>query len=233
MIAALGLALALAGVAWFAWPRDRARLSHARWLRRAGIGFLLPTLAALLALGRLDALWTVPPEFAPVVAWLPYAEPLAIAPAVALGLAIGGGLIAARIGWARWRGRPLSYRFVFPAPLAAHDRAQLLPAALVSIWAGVTEEVAFRLGLPLLLTLVTGDAWAAVALATLIFAALHRYQPWWGQLMVLGAGVVLGGLYLITGALWLAIVVHAIMDLLGLVLRPWLAGFNSSIATPT
>lgn len=233
MIAALGLALALAGVAWFAWPRDKVRLSHARWLWRASIGFLLPTLLALLALGRIDALWTTPREFDPVAAWLPYAEPLAIAPAVALGLALGGGLIAARIGWARWRGRPLSYRFVFPAPLAAHDRAHLLPAALVSVWAGVTEEVAFRLGLPLLLALVTGNAWIAFALATLIFAGLHRYQPWWGRLLVSGAGVVLAGVYLMTGALWLAITVHAIMDLLGLVVRPWLAGFNSSGASPT
>ena len=64
-------------------------------------------------------------------------------------------------------------------------------------------------------------------LAGLLFAALHRYQPWWGRIAVFAAGAVLAGVYLMTGALWLAIVVHAVMDIFGLVLRPWLAGFNS------
>ena len=41
-------------------------------------------------------------------------------------------------------------------------------------------------------------------------------------------GVVMTAVYLITGALWLAMLLHALIDLNGLVLRPWLSSSSAS-----
>lgn len=180
----------------------------------------------LALLGRTAALATLPPEFAPVAAWLPRYHPAALVPALAAGLPLGIAVVAARIGWLRRRGRPLPRTLVAPAPLAARRHRELLPASVTAVVAGVTEEVTFRLFVPLAATLATGNVWIGFGLATGAFVALHRYQRWPGLIGVALTALALVALYLSTGALWLVIAVHAAIDVMALAVRPWLAGFR-------
>ena len=91
---------------------------------------------------------------------------------------------------------------------------------MLGIAAGIVEELFFRLALPLFATLATGSASLGFALATLLFAGAHRYQGWAGMAFSGVAGALLATLYLATGELWFAMLVHVLLNLNGLVLRP-------------
>jgi membrane protease YdiL (CAAX protease family) len=93
-------------------------------------------------------------------------------------------------------------------------------AALLSINAGLSEECFFRLLLPLLLIGVLHNPLLAFISATILFGLVHIYQGVLGVVMTTLVGAVLAGLYLWTGSLLITIVVHAGLDLFGLVVRP-------------
>lgn len=225
MLAWLLLAGALAADWWFlrgggGAPRDKQR-RYRRWLRRAPLAMLLPTLVGLGVLGRLDALWTMPAEFAPVRALLPAIAAREVVIGSLAGVA--GGLLAT--AWEARRGR---------RPRGALDR--LIPqtsgerklAPFVAVVAGVVEEPFHRLLLPLLTALATGSALAGFALSTVLFALGHRYQ---GALRMLSAGLfgaVLGAFYLLSGRLWLVVLLHALVNLGPMLVWPALARRVSS-----
>lgn len=94
---------------------------------------------------------------------------------------------------------------------------------MLAISAGVTEELFFRLWLPLIVTLACGSGAVGMGVGTAAFAAMHRYQGWAGMAANLIGGALLAALYMGTGSLWVAIAVHALVDLNALVLRPWVA----------
>ena len=215
-LAWLLLAGALTAVGWFARrtppPPGRAA-RYRRWMARAGTAFLLPTLAALVLLGRIDALWRLPPEFAPLRASLP---PMALADVG--GGALGGVVLGLAVaGWRTRRGgRPVGR----PGSLMPRSRAELPWGAAVALVAGAVEEPFFRLLLPLLIALASGSAVAGVVVATTVFAALHRYQGWRGVIATGAFGLVMTAIYIISGALWLVVLFHTLIDLGGLVLWP-------------
>jgi membrane protease YdiL (CAAX protease family) len=110
----------------------------------------------------------------------------------------------------------------FPGLLPANaiERAAFIPVALT---AGICEEILFRgflirflhdgaPGLPL---------FAALAVSSLVFGLNHLYQGWKGALGTAFAGLGFGLLFLVTGSLIPAIVIHALVDLqLVYILRP-------------
>jgi membrane protease YdiL (CAAX protease family) len=100
------------------------------------------------------------------------------------------------------------------------NRQELRIGAVMSVNAGVVEELLFRLGMPALIFGATGSAVAAIVASLLLFGALHAYQGIWG---VVGTMVV-GGLfllaYVVTGTILWPIVLHALFDLRSLVLIP-------------
>jgi membrane protease YdiL (CAAX protease family) len=104
--------------------------------------------------------------------------------------------------------------------LLPRNGAETLWTALMAVNAGVSEEVFFRLLLPLLLVLVFGSAVLAFAVAGIVFGLAHVYQGWVGVLATFVLGLVLAGLYLATGSLLAPIAVHVVIDLVGLVIRP-------------
>ena len=106
------------------------------------------------------------------------------------------------------------------APLAPRNWAETGWTALLSVNAGVTEELFFRLVLPLLIALVTGNAAAGFVAATIVFGLAHAYQGWVGVVATTILGAVFTGLYLWSGGLAVPIAVHAGIDLLSLVVRP-------------
>jgi membrane protease YdiL (CAAX protease family) len=108
------------------------------------------------------------------------------------------------------------------APRLPKTARELPGAAVLAVSAAVTEELYFRLLLPLLLVPLIG-ATAAFVAAALLFGAVHRHQGTAGMVATGLVGLALAGLYLGTGALWMAMMAHAILDLNALVLRPAIA----------
>jgi uncharacterized protein len=84
----------------------------------------------------------------------------------------------------------------------------------------VSEELFFRLFLPLAVAAATGSDLVGFTVATLLFGFAHRYQGWSGMLATGAAGALLAAIYLASGAIWVAAALHAILNLNGLVLRP-------------
>ncbi len=96
--------------------------------------------------------------------------------------------------------------------LAPHTPRELKTFSAVSVTAGICEEILYRGYLMWLLT-ATAGVWAAVLGSSLIFAAGHLYQGIGGALRTFLTGLVLAGLYLLTGSLWVPILLHAVVDL--------------------
>ena len=104
--------------------------------------------------------------------------------------------------------------------LLPRNRQELRLGALLSINAGVVEELLFRLGMPALIFGATGSAVAAIVVSVALFGALHVYQ---GVPGIVGSTIV-GALFLLTyvvsGSILVPIVLHAVFDLRSLVLIP-------------
>lgn len=82
----------------------------------------------------------------------------------------------------------------------------------MAIFSGVSEEVVFR-GLIMRHFETLIGTWGALALTSVFFGAAHIMNPnatWFSSLAIaMEAGLLLGGAYLLTRRLWLAIGVHA------------------------
>ena len=194
------------------------------WIAKAAVAFVLPAIIGLALLGRLDAVIIVPPEFDALRRLLPSlagdsrADMLATIGGSALAGLVIGTVLATRRKW----------RFLKTigniGSLLPRNRPELAHAAAMSIAAGVSEELAFRLFLPLLVALVTGNAVVAFGIAIAAFGAMHLYQGRAGVIATTLVGALMAAIYLMTGELWLAMSLHAVIDLNSLVLRPALTG---------
>jgi membrane protease YdiL (CAAX protease family) len=225
MTAGLLLAGALAADWWFlrgggGGPRDRER-RYRRWLRRAPLAMLVPTLVALAVLGRVDALWILPAEFAAVRAMLPAIGAEQVLVGSLAGVA-GGLMVVAVRAWGGHRPRGAMARLV---PHTPHERRW---GAAVALATGVVEEPFFRLLLPLLTALATGSAVTGFALATLLFALGHRYQGPRRMLAAGAFGAVLAAFYLISGQLWLVVLLHIFVNAGPMIVWPLVSSSGAS-----
>ncbi|MGK6321901.1 CPBP family intramembrane glutamic endopeptidase [Sphingomonas sp. DT-51] len=193
-------------------------------MARPTLHFAAVTLVALVAIGRSDALATLPPEFAPArdaaIALAGGTLPLDLLAWSTIGGLVVGGVVVGLIE--RWRGTSLTLgdvESVLPATWG-----ELPWGALLSVTAGVTEELFFRLLLPLLLVRCGVPALVAVALACIFFGVAHRYQGAAGVIATTLVGAVLTLAYLLSGSLVAAMLLHIAIDLNALVLRPILSG---------
>jgi membrane protease YdiL (CAAX protease family) len=233
------LALCLGALVWFVRndrrdyrafkllteTEDRQKQYRA-WLIKSVLLMTCTAVAALAILGRLRALAILPPEFRSLRDAL-HASGLSSG-AVTEGLiagalgAVAGGIIL-RFFAGRFFGRKA--KPVYAGDIAAlipRNSAETLWAALLSVNAGIGEEIYFRLLLPLLLMTLCHQALAAFAIACLIFGAVHLYQGVAGILATTVIGGFMAGLYLLSGKLWVPMAAHALLDLVGLVIRPTL-----------
>ena len=183
------------------------------------------TIVSLLILRQLQALITLPAEFIPLAARLAARMPLTrvldksfligFASAAAITGILGGVLLAKKT--------QTSHAVLGDIePLMPRNSAETGWAALLSLNAGLSEECFFRLLLPLLLAGLLHSPLLAFVIATILFGLMHFYQGVAGVLMTTLVGVVLAGLYLWTGDLWIAMAAHGGLDLFGLVVRPTL-----------
>ena len=194
------------------------------WIAKAAIAFVLPAVIGLALLGRLDAIVTVPREFDALRSLLPSlagdsrVELLGMIGGSALvGLVIGA--VLATLG--NWR---ILKTIGNVGSLLPRNRPEIAHAAAMSIAAGISEELAFHLFLPLLVAVVTGNAFVAFGVAVAAFGAMHLYQGRAGVIATTLVGALMAAIYLMTGELWLAMLLHALIDLNSLVLRPALTG---------
>jgi uncharacterized protein len=119
---------------------------------------------------------------------------------------------------------------------AARKLAFLLPSTtaerrwwwVVCLTAGICEEVVYRGFLlhywhtmPFHLTLTR-----TLIVSSVIFGIAHLYQGIAGSVQTMLIGFVLGAIFLLTGSLWLPIVIHAVLDLRVLAMLP--EGFENA-----
>ena len=228
MLPALLLIAALFAYGWYLKggpfpPRVLAGRRFARLAARSATLFGAGALLLLTVGGRLGAVMRVPPAFdalhAQVRDWLPgVGEPLSLW-LMALGMAIGGALGAAL---SRWRRRVFAFGDI--SAVLPRSRGELGWAVLLAIDSGVSEELFFRLLLPLLMAEVSGSAVTGFVGATALFGFAHRYQGWQGVVATTLVGVLMAALYLASGRLWVAMLLHMAINLNGLVVRPLAMG---------
>jgi len=199
---------------------ERQRIFR-RWAIRGCALYLGMPLVGLALLGRIHALWIFPHEFAPL---LPYAPVFSLGDSTFLtplligafgGLVLGGGILILRSR------RPARAKRAFDiSPMVPRNRTERLHILPVILNAGVSEEVCFRLYVPLLATLCGAPTWAAFLAAALLFGWLHRYQGWLGVLLSGAVGTALAVFYVGAMGLTLPITVHLALNLNALLLRP-------------
>lgn len=106
------------------------------------------------------------------------------------------------------------------AALLPRNRPELGWGAALSLNAGVSEELLFRLALPALLVIVTGEPISAFLLAALVFGLLHAYQGPVGVIATTLVGLVFTAIYVVTGSIVVVMALHALFDLRTLVVIP-------------
>jgi membrane protease YdiL (CAAX protease family) len=141
------------------------------------------------------------------------AMPLASLTLWTLGLVAAGTAVVLLFHWLR---RRLS---IHESPLLQ----ELLPRTrlerrfyvVLSLCAGLGEEVAFRGYALAILARDFGGGWGAALLTSAVFGLLHAYQGPLGMARTASLGLVMASSFLISGSLWPCICAHVALDLLG------------------
>lgn len=205
---------------------DRQR-SVRRWVLANFILFGITSLAGVALLSRFAALLIFPPEFATLANDI---RRLLGESGIGAGFLAGaaGAIIAGVFLGVVLRKR--QQRENIPSelllgdidPLRARNADERRWTTILAINAGFSEELFFRLFVPLLIVELSGNAIMAFAVAALAFGLAHYYRGWVGVMATIGLGAVMTAIYLATGTIWAPVVVHALIDFSGLVFRPWL-----------
>ncbi|MGA8940704.1 MAG: CPBP family intramembrane glutamic endopeptidase [Acidobacteriaceae bacterium] len=205
------------------------RRCYGRWVLKSFLTLTGVSIACLLILQRLHAVLALPPEFIPLAARLGAHMPTTqlLDKGFLIGVACGAAVSGILIGVLLAKKLKTTHATLGDVePLMPRNAAESGWATLLSLNAGFSEELMFRLLLPLLLAgvlhhaLVGFAALAAFILATLAFGLMHLYQGVAGVLMTTLMGAVFAGLYLWTGSLWITMAAHAGLDIFALVVRP-------------
>jgi membrane protease YdiL (CAAX protease family) len=97
--------------------------------------------------------------------------------------------------------------------LVPHDKSELARFSVLSITAGIVEETLWR-GYLIWYLAQSLPVWAAALLSTVGFGLAHAYQGRESVARVMAVGAGFTALYLVSGSLWLSIVLHGAVDLL-------------------
>jgi uncharacterized protein len=212
---------------------DERQRYFKRWIVRSLSGFGVVTLVVLLSSNRISWLVSPPLELLAVRRSLSLSSPestnfdWSILLAVALGL-LASLVVVAVVNVIRGQRNPLMVGDI--EALLPRDAKEGCWVVLMSINAGVSEELYFRLLVPSLLLVITRDPLLAFALASLNFALMHAYQGLFGVLATGVLGAMLALVYVWSGQLWVAMAVHAALDLRTLVLLPAIQAVTRRVA---
>lgn len=224
----------LAALAWCARRDARAyrsfclfedsakrRAFYREWTVYPFLAFWVGGLALLALTGSLEAAVRMPAPFSALRSALLPSIPSARTTGYLAGMAIGAGISV--LLWAlrsRRADRPHAGEI---EPLLPRNGAEIAAVIPLAINAGISEELFFRLALPLVAARVTGSATAGFAISLAAFTLAHWYQGWKGVLSSALWGGILTLLYLTGGTLLQPMLLHVLIDLIALVLRPWIA----------
>jgi membrane protease YdiL (CAAX protease family) len=130
------------------------------------------------------------------------------------GLAAGAAMYVAAVGIMRPRWRAAVARrarivHLFVADTPA-ERAWWL---VVSLLAGVSEEITWRGVQTALLVPVVGSYWIAALLSGVSFALAHAVQGWKSVVGILAFALAFQAVVVLSGSLWVAMAVHVAYDL--------------------
>jgi membrane protease YdiL (CAAX protease family) len=199
----------------------RRQATYRKWLRDSFLMFGGLAVVLLLLAGAFIA-----PLLAETAAWPPIAAVRGwVAGDPVLAILIGAAVIAAFVGLtaagvvaARREGEVPTVGDI--RAMLPRNRPELGLGALLSVNAGIVEELVFRLGVPALLFGATGSALVAVTGSVLLFGALHAYQGVAGVIGTTLIGAAFMAAYLLTGSILVPIVLHVLFDLRSMVLIP-------------
>lgn len=200
----------------------RRQLMLRRWLLVSLSLFGGMAVVTLLASGQFAAPLLSEVQAWPWVSWLLMV--FAARPAVTTGVIIGAiigivGLTIVGVVAVRKEGDEIisvgDIQSILP-----RNRQELVLGGLLSINAGIVEELLFRLALPALLFATTGNAIVAIVGSVLLFGIMHSYQGVAGIVITTVIGALFMMLYVLTGSIVVAIIAHAILDLRSLVVIP-------------
>lgn len=201
---------------------DRQRL-YARWLVQSFVILAGGSVISLWLAGGLSPFQGFPDAFAPAHRllqsqgddakdhWWP----------MALGLS-AGIMVSVTIQWRRLK-KMLAPQQGPDAALIPRNRREGMLALLLSLNAGFSEELFFRLALPLLLIQVTQSLGVAMAISIVCFGLAHAHYGWKGVLATMAAGAFLTLYYVSHGSLLRVMIAHALIDVLAFFVRPALA----------
>lgn len=102
------------------------------------------------------------------------------------------------------------------------NKAEQKYGYLLSINAGIVEELSFRFLLPVLFYGSGMSASAALIVAIVVFGLMHAYQGLIGVGITMLMGFVFTSMYVTTGSILLPIIVHVAFDLRMFVMGPYL-----------
>jgi membrane protease YdiL (CAAX protease family) len=247
MSAALDIAVLAFGGAYTPYtaivgPRDYRRFKAAQstearqaFLRNQLIEGMLSGAGALFALtlkGRLSAVFALPAEFhgahmalnQPAMAIAFWSIFAAFVVLLAAPLFVIGRLSNSErdIGRAR--------KLLAAQPLLARNGHELFWGGLLSIDAGLSEELLFRLVLPLSVYALSGNLAVALTVPLVAFGIAHLYQGLGGVIATGVVGALMLGVYIASGSLLVAMAVHALVDLRAIVLLGWMVAMKAAAA---
>jgi membrane protease YdiL (CAAX protease family) len=105
------------------------------------------------------------------------------------------------------------------AILLPHEHRELRPFLVLSVTAGVCEEVLYRGFLIWYVAQFTGTTAfgtvAAVAISSIAFGAGHLYQGPASAARIAGFAAAAGTIYVVGGSLWIVMVLHVCLDIAG------------------
>ncbi len=233
--AIIALTVILSGLAWMslkdardysAFQRVRESEARIRFFRQwtlvpMGL-FGFGGLGLLVVLGRTDVLFALPAEYAAAAQFFtdrPESAPddlesmLGMAAGLAVGLAISVFIWRARL---KKMLRPVGDIEAL-LPRNGREVAASIP---LSINAGISEEIFYRAALPMLAFVAIGSVELAFAISIAAFGVAHWYQGYKGVFATMVMGAIFTILYLSSGSLLKPILLHILIDLVALVIRP-------------
>jgi len=113
-------------------------------------------------------------------------------------------------------------------PIVIGDITAMLPrnnserlwGLLLALNAGFSEELFFRLTLPILFYIVFSNPQIAILCSAAVFGLVHYYQGKVGVFFTFLMGIGFTYIYLLTGLIWVPMILHALVDMNGLLLQP-------------
>ncbi|MCP4201320.1 MAG: CPBP family intramembrane metalloprotease [bacterium] len=96
--------------------------------------------------------------------------------------------------------------------LVPHTERELKTFRVLSVTAGICEEIVYR-GYAIWAVAAFGGIWWALIGSTVLFSLGHLYQGPRSLASVSLVGLVMAGLFVLTGALWAPMILHAAIDL--------------------